>query len=166
MEWRGTDVDKVGAMIDTFLATAHNKFPQIKNYRYAFSKRQFVDQNGNPGWGRLLQDIGLANQQPGRPEDGRGNPGALRAGESTLRRIIFIQSLVSSESGARPGILQQVLVGSRSLVQNGDLRALLRDGDHPFTLSGTNASDNSQTGLQVQAILASIEADPVTPNLR
>lgn len=33
-------------------------------------------------------------------------------------------------------------------------QSMLRDDGHPFTLSGTNPSDNSRTGLQAQSILA------------
>lgn len=49
-----------------------------------------------------------------------------RAGEATLRRAIFLKSLISSESGQRPGILEQVLRRGRSLVSDGGLTAMLR----------------------------------------
>lgn len=123
-------------LLETFLTTAHNQFSQIKNYHYDSSARRFVDPTGKPVDGDRLR---LARKYSGVEK--------ARAGESTLRRIIFIQSLVSSESGARPGILQQVLVGARSLVENGDLRALLRQRPSPSRAPFHRTQEGASTEL-------------------
>ena len=113
LEWRGDDVEKVRALIDTFLSTLHNQFPRIKNALYDFQKRQFIGRDGVPIDRAAFQRI--ANQGVGRE---------ARAGEATLRRAVFLQSLVSSEGSQRPGILEQVLSRGRSLVNKGGLQGL------------------------------------------
>ncbi|MCX7184920.1 MAG: hypothetical protein NTW90_06770 [Nitrosospira sp.] len=111
--WRGDDVAKTRALIHTFITTLHNQFPQLKDYKYDFSSRQFVDRQGRPVGADRFADAGRL-----------GVARSSRAGEATMRRGILIQSLISSESGQRPGILEQALNGGRSLVLGGDLSGL------------------------------------------
>ena len=143
LDWTGTDVDKVRALINTFLANLHSQFPAIKSYRYDFSQRQFVDRRGQPVDGDRFE---LAGEL--------GGARAAKAGQATLRRGILLQSLVESEGGARPGILEQVFTRGHSLVRDGGLDAVFSRARHPFTLSGNNPSDSSQTGVTAQSLLA------------
>lgn len=113
LDWRGDDVAKTRALIHTFITTLHNQFPQLKGYHYDFDKREFRDRRGRPvGVDRFadIRRLGVAR--------------AARAGEATARRGVLIQSLVSSESSERPGILEQVISRAGSLVKEGDLTAL------------------------------------------
>lgn len=113
LDWRGDDVAKVSALIDTFVSTLQARFPRIKNARYDFTKRQFLGRDGVPidraGFQRL------ADQGVGRE---------AKAGSATLRRGIFLESLLRSGSSQRPGILEQVLRRSRELVNEGGLDRL------------------------------------------
>lgn len=113
LDWGGNDVAKTRALIDTFVTTTRAQNPEIKDYHYDFQRREFVDKRGN-------------SITRGRFVAGSERPAArsARAGEATLRRGIFLQSLVSSESGQRPGILEQVLNRGHSLVNQGGLQGL------------------------------------------
>jgi hypothetical protein len=115
LNWRGNDVEKTRALIDTFLTTLNNQFPQLlSGYHYDFNKRGFYDRLGRP-------------LDAARLERGEGTPASrtARAGSRTARRGIFLQSLVSSESSQRPNILADILRRGHSLVRNGQLTALL-----------------------------------------
>ena len=115
LEWRGSDVDKVGSLIHTFLTTLQVQNPEIKDYRYDFRRREFVDKRGNV----VTRGRFVAGSE-------RRAARQSRAGHATLRRGILLQSLVSSPRSQRPGILEQVLNGSRSLVTQGGLEAVFR----------------------------------------
>lgn len=122
LAWRGNDVDKVGALIETFLATLKNKFPGLENYSYDFRGNRFVDRRGRP--------VDAARLEHGqRTPDAR----ASRAGQATMRQGILLQSLVSSESGERSGILERFLRGSAQLVSRGSPLNRL------FSFAGQNA---------------------------
>jgi len=113
LDWSGDDVAKIRALIHTFVTTLDNKFPELKGYRYDFGTRQFVDRRGRPvGPDRFTY------------AEATGMGSAARAGKATMRRGILIQSLVSSTSGARPGILEQVLHGGRAFVLRGKLEGI------------------------------------------
>lgn len=140
LAWRGDDVAKTRALIDTFLSTLHNQFPRIKNARYDFQKRQFIGRDGMPIDRTAFQRI--ANQGIGRE---------ARAGEATLRRGIFIQSLVSSESGQRPGILEQVLSRGRSLANQGGLQGLFSSTTKARPSAGLFVSDATARQAVVSA---------------
>ncbi|MCC4115327.1 hypothetical protein LLG90_08210 [Aromatoleum toluclasticum] len=103
---------------DAFLATLQTKYPGIKNARYDFSQRQFLGVDGLPIHRGGARSFDAAASGP----KGR----AARAGQATLRQGILLQSLVSSESGERPGILEHVLRGARALVARTAPRVLLR----------------------------------------
>lgn len=113
LKWGTNDVENVRAMIESFLSTLYTQFPALKGYRYDFAKHRFVDRRGRP-------------LDAARLERGEGSPDArgARAGEATLRRGIFLQSLVSNSRSERPGLLEEVLSRGRSLVTDGDLGAM------------------------------------------
>lgn len=116
LKWQGGDIDKVKALIDTFLSTLNNQFPELKDVRYNFDKRQFVDRSNRFLDGAFFDNI--------RSEDAGADATRARAGEATARRGIFIQSLVSSTGSQRPGILEHVLSRANSLVTKGGLKGL------------------------------------------
>lgn len=100
LEWKGNDQDKVRALIQTFLSNLHAQYPGIRNASYDFGTGQFLDRMGRP----------LRREDPRFDKAGGTNTGrAARAGEATLRRGIFLQSLVSSEGGQGPNLLGQLL---------------------------------------------------------
>ncbi|MBN9123247.1 MAG: hypothetical protein J0I60_00745, partial [Nitrosospira sp.] len=113
LDWSGDDVAKIRALIHTFITTLHNQLPAIKNARYDFSRGEFLNRLGMPLDRAAFQRIASS-----------GVGQAARAGEATMRRGILIQSLISSSSGARPGILEQVLHGSRAFVLRGKLEGI------------------------------------------
>lgn len=133
LDWRGDDLAKTKALIHTFVTTLQNQFPGIENYRYDFGRLQFVDGRGRPVDATRL-DLGAAS--PG----GR----ASRAGQASMRRGILIQSLASSESSERPGLLELVLNGSAQLVsKQGGLKSVF----------SKNSAVN-KTGISQQAVRA------------
>lgn len=106
LDWSGDDLAKTKALIHTFVTTLQNQFPSIKNYKYDFGFGEFRDNTGR----RVSRE---------RLERGAsGSYGrASRAGEASLRRGIFLQSLISSESSEKPGILENILRRSSQLVK-------------------------------------------------
>ncbi|MEQ1560660.1 MAG: LPD1 domain-containing protein [Methyloglobulus sp.] len=140
LKWQGSDVDKTKAMIDTFLSTLNHQFPELKHARYDFDKRQFVTR----GSGRLLDW-----EKFDRRAKDTGTGRTARAGEATARRGIFIQSLVSSPGGQRPGILEHVLSRANQLVTKGGLKGL-------FSATTSTSNKPTATGLaadQIRALL-------------
>lgn len=108
LKWGSNDVENVRELIHTFIGTLHNKFPGLKDLHYDFARQGFFDKQGKP----VTQDRFAAGARTGF---GR----AARAGEGTLRRGVFLKSLISSENGQRPGILEVVLNGGRALIEGG-----------------------------------------------
>ncbi len=98
LDWTGNDVDKVEALIHTSITTTQNLFPGVKNVTYDFTKRKFIGRNGLPIHRGDIER---------RVREGSGR--ASGAGEATIRRIAFLQSLVSSKGSERSGILEQAL---------------------------------------------------------
>lgn len=145
--WRGDDVAKTRALIHTFITTFQNKAPEFKDVRYDFNRREFIGRLGVP------VDRGAFQR---RASEGMGR--AARAGEATMRRGILIQSLISSESGERPGILEHVLSRARALVLTGNLdRSFSRQG----TTEATSPGGFSVSGLprsQIRATTGAIAA--------
>ncbi|WP_370552010.1 hypothetical protein [Haliea sp. E1-2-M8] len=112
----------------------------MKGYRYDFNSNQYVDSRGRPVDAARLERA-----------EGTGGARAARAGQATLRRGIFLQSLMESESGARPGILEKVFTRSDSLIRDGGLNRVFSSA---ATLSGSNPSDASRRGLRARALIA------------
>ena len=83
---------------------------------------------------------------------------AAGAGEATSRRGILIKSLISSESGERPGILEQVRLHGQSLVSQGNLDELFsRQGPRKATFQG-GFSVSGLPRSQIRAITGAIAA--------
>ncbi|MEY4243547.1 MAG: hypothetical protein RLZZ245_1132, partial [Verrucomicrobiota bacterium] len=116
LEWKGNDQDKVRALIQTFLSNLHAKYPGIRNASYDFGTGQFLDRRGVPIRREREQNFDTASKDP------RGR--AARAGEATLRRGIFLQSLVSSEGGQGPNLLGQLLNRTNQSVTDAGLGRL------------------------------------------
>ncbi len=98
LDWSGSDIDKIEALIHSFVSTMHNLAPLLKGYHYDFQSAQFTDGQGRPVTGAALS----ANI-----------PRAARIGEKTARRVVLLQTLLSADSspvgGRRGAILEQLL---------------------------------------------------------
>lgn len=141
----GQDAE-VRAMIHTFLATTKQQFPQLDAYSYDFNSSQFVDRSGRPvGTDRFADAAGL------------GVARASRAGQATVRRAIFLQSLVSSDGSARPGILENVLTGGRSFVSQGGLKAVFSRSDAEYEVRPDTTIDSPLDGATLYTLDASNE---------
>lgn len=141
--WKaGDDLANVKALIHTYLETLHQKFPAIKDYRYDFANHRFVDRRGRPLDADRLE-------RGARGSDAR----ASRSGEASLRRGILLQSLASSTSSERPGILEQILRRSAQLVSDeGGLKAVFARAYHgsPYRFDKFS-TENIGTGEGAQA---------------
>lgn len=142
LKWQGNDVDKTKALIYTFLTTLRNQFPEIKEIKYDFDRKQFVrTRDGQP--------VDWAKFDKYRKEYGTGS--GARAGAATARRGAFIQSLISSPSGQRPGILGLVLSRANQLVKQGGLQGLFAK------------QKNVTSGLSVNQVIAALAAYGAKP---
>jgi len=103
--WSGNSAQRTNALLKSFLGTISNRLPGIQKYRFDFDSGLFLDPNGRPIGSDVLQDTSRY-----------GFPRAARAGESTLRRGIFLQSLVESQSGERSELLEKLLSGQSALL--------------------------------------------------
>jgi hypothetical protein len=113
LKWSADDYKNIQSLVKTFIENLQTKFPEIKGYSYDFGRNTIVDRRGRPV---DTTGLGLGAVSPG----GR----ASRAGSTTLRQGIFIQSLASSESGKRPKLLEQFLRGALQLAQSSRLSGL------------------------------------------
>jgi hypothetical protein len=110
LDWSGSDIDKVRALIHTFITTVHNNAPDIKHYSYDFAKQKFIDNR-----------TGLEFRPSFAAFDdalGRDQRRAAGIGADSGRAAILIQSLVREEGGGigDGGILQAILDHASSLV--------------------------------------------------
>lgn len=102
--------DNTQALIHTFITNLQHQLPAIRHFKYDFNRTEFIDTRTNmPVDWEAFTDY--------RRKGGVGVP--ARAGEATARRGIFIQSLLSSEGGERPRILEQVLHRGHNLATQG-----------------------------------------------
>lgn len=131
LEWRGNDVDKTAALIQTFLANLTTHFPEIENLRYDFGRLQFVDRRNQPVQRGTLDRI--------REATNTGSPQHARAGSATTRRGAFLRALISSTSGERPRLLEHVLRGTSALIKKGDLDKLF--SKTPAQKTGSTVQD-------------------------
>ena len=107
LAWQlGDTLGNVQRMIDVSLLSLTSKMPEVQNDRYDFGSRAFRTGEGEPLTERTLQEWG--HSAAGSREAG--------AGGATLKRAIFLNSLVRASGGARPGLLEQVLRQPRQLV--------------------------------------------------
>ncbi|MRR49383.1 MAG: PLxRFG domain-containing protein [Rhodocyclaceae bacterium] len=132
LNWRGNDVEKVRALIHTFVMTAEKLEPSIKDFSYDFENRTFV-RNSDRKPAPILQGVGGSKLESGN--EGRGNSartGAPRIGKDSGRAAILIRSIIRGESSkiGDEGILQAILDQSSALVQEGGLGGIFsRDGE-------------------------------------
>jgi hypothetical protein len=83
LQWSDNTLENLKSLIRSILATIHEQFPDIRNLRFDFERGRFVDRNSQPvDWSSLQEDLEAAH----------GGPRKARAGESTVRRAILIQS--------------------------------------------------------------------------
>lgn len=120
LEWKGSDIDKVEAMIDTIVETSEAMAPSLKEYHYDFQRSQFSDAQGRPVTGAAM----AAN-----------TPRDAGIGEKTARRVVLLRSLLDADragsSGGRSGILEKLLSYDNSSLPESMRRLFSRraDGD-------------------------------------
>ncbi|MDZ4403892.1 MAG: hypothetical protein U1A53_14560 [Prosthecobacter sp.] len=111
----------------TFLANVATPFPTLSEYRYDFTTGQYLGKNDLPIDWRALHRAGAS-------ERGR----ASRAGEATLRRAIFLQSLLAESSRQKSELLENIQSRRDSLEE--------RERGESFCTQGL-LHFSSQTGL-------------------
>lgn len=148
-------------LIYTYVKTLQNLYPRIKNARYDFATRQFIGANNLPI--RRGDGAGSFDTAAARP-GGR----ASRAGEASLRRGILIQSLISSESGGRSGILEQVLSRSAQFVSpDGGLDSVFsKAGNGRITAADKAIYSMAAEGKSAAEIIKFIAATSLNPFYR
>jgi hypothetical protein len=117
LEWRGSSYDKLQSLIESYVGTLENIYPSIRNYSYDFNANKFVDRDGN----EVTRERFMAGAEQGAVR-------ASRAGEAGLRKGVFLQSLMASESSQRPALLEKFFRGSGELAKSDSLgRIFSRD---------------------------------------
>lgn len=118
LAWRGDDVAKTKALIHTYLKTLQNLYPEIIGSYYDFASGEFRDSTHRPlRW--LRRDSG--GDSNGQEVGSLGAGGSdlvsreARAGKTSVRRGILLQSLMASESSQRPELLGYILRRSTQL---------------------------------------------------
>lgn len=111
LEWEGSDEQRVMSLIETFLENLHSQFPEIKNARYNFEAGRFEHSDGRPVDRETFERI--------RKDDLSRRAAKARAGATTTRQGIFIQSLVSLPPGERSELLQKLQRWDSSLSDRG-----------------------------------------------
>lgn len=105
----GDDAGNIRALIATSIANTIKLVPRIADARYDFQTGTFRTGEGQP-----LSDVAL----DGWVDAARGS-GAARAGRSTLKRSILLNTLSRTESGKQPGLLERSLRQPGKLVAGG-----------------------------------------------
>ena len=122
LDWTGTDVDKVEAMIQTIVATTENLYPAIKEYRYDFDKEIYVKQgrDGIPVDGATISARAGSSRKAGAASVGSNPAERYGLGEKTARRVVLLKSLLDAAGGKvgadRGAILERILRWSDSTV--------------------------------------------------
>ncbi|MDX5627312.1 MULTISPECIES: hypothetical protein [unclassified Brenneria] len=99
LKWRsGNDIYNISSMIETSLTSIKSQLPEIENARYDFAIRAFRTGEGQPLTNGML-----------RAWSTRPRIRAAGAGGATLKRAIFLNTLLRMESSERSGLLEQVL---------------------------------------------------------
>lgn len=116
LKWTyGNDADNVASLIEASTANLLNAIPEFADVRYDFSTRTFRDAAGRPLSDETFDQWRVAASRAGK----------ARAGNTTLRRGILLNTLSRAASGDRPRLLEQTLRFQRSLVESGGLKGLL-----------------------------------------
>ncbi len=115
LRWPVDDTERVKALAKCFLLTMHQLLPTLKNAYYDFDSGHFYGDSAQ------LLDRGRAQLAE---ESTRSGARGARAGEATLRRAIFLQSLVSTEGEKQPRLLEDLQLWHRAYVERGGLNGL------------------------------------------
>lgn len=100
LDWQaGNDVANISAMIEVSLESLAHYVPDFKTARYDFATGTFRDGEGKP----------LSNEALARWLSTSAGNRAAGVGRTSLKRAIVLNTLVRSESGERPGLLESVL---------------------------------------------------------
>jgi hypothetical protein len=124
----GNYQQQVRGLIDSFLATAKNLYPETNDATYDFDTGVFQDAQGrvdatgaNPdGRGAGVGELPM----PRRQEDGQGDIGGTRRSKATDRRVVFLKSLVSATGEEQSRLLENFRRWGRSYVKDGGLTNL------------------------------------------
>lgn len=111
LKWGRSDIDKFNALAHTFVDTIYNAMPELKGVHYDYNKQSFVFRSGEALTGVDFE--WKANTSAAK---------AIRAGESSIRRAVFLQSLMDSESksvGERESILGELSANRISAADRG-----------------------------------------------
>lgn len=120
----------------SFLDNIERNFPQIKEYKYDFETRKFVDSLGKSVDGDRFR-IGRI----------KGVFDTSRAGQASIRRGIFLMSLASSESSQRSAILEQFFSGAKLLASTPELKALFSNNN--FLPTGSIYTQTKELGVKL-----------------
>jgi hypothetical protein len=114
LEWPSDNEGRLRALLNSFATTTFNAYPRLRDIRYDWVRREFVRTGvgavPDADWRSAAADAAGDRTAP--------------LGSRAMRAAVLVQSLTSSESGRRPGILAAVLRQPAALVERGGLRAL------------------------------------------
>ena len=125
LKWGNDDFENIKNLIDSYVQTVENKFPQLRNYNYDFGKQQFVDKAGIPvSRGRFEEGVSKFRGQ-------KNSSGKNTIGSGTIRSYIFLKALLSSEDQSRPNLFRQFSNSALALIRDGGLDKLFskKSGD-------------------------------------
>lgn len=122
LDWTGSDIDRIEAMVQTITKTAENFYPSLKDFYYDFNKQQFdikPDRRGSAGNDRqdydvagVLRALNSSGGQAATIDFGRGKV----VGQKTARRVLVLRSLLDASGESelqglqgRSAILERVL---------------------------------------------------------
>lgn len=100
LQWPEDNDGQIKALIAAFVETVHHQVPDAYDIVYDFDLRQYANRQTQERVGR--ESFARA------ATDARGS-GAPSFGGRAIRAAVFLRSLVESEGGRRPGLLEQVL---------------------------------------------------------
>jgi len=129
LDWTGSDIDKLEALIHTFTKTADNFAPSLKDYHYDFQTAKFSDAQG-----RSVTGAAMASN----------TPRDAGIGEKTARRVVLLRSVLSADSSpiseGRGAILERVLHWGDTSTP-GSLHAIFSRKPQKNVVHGNRASD-------------------------
>lgn len=197
LSWRrGDDVHNIRSMIDVSLNSLYHVAPEAKDVRYDFDtrtfrdgsdRRVFLDDSGS-SWGTGVQREASSSEdrravRAGEEEpdadgvaadrDGLAGSRAPGVGRATLKRAALLASLVRSESGERPGLLESVLRQSSQHLDPA-LRESFYDanGEHPrldasafnraAPLAGASEPDRTSALTTLKRLSARLDKGEIT----
>jgi hypothetical protein len=116
---------RIRSLIKSFLSTIQKRYSEILQAHYDFDSGDSPIENGMPIRFNHRNEPILRKANEGFDKAAKGEGGrAGKAGEATLRRGIFLQSLVSGEGRERSELLEQLELWNRAYVTSGNLDRL------------------------------------------